>query len=112
MAGNGVRRGLLLLLTICHAMAPAVWPAASVAASYHLRWDAVDHPTPVRYRVYRATEVAGPYTLLKTTTATSTRVSVPLDARRCYRVRAVDDLGQASAMSEYLCYTITTETGE
>ena len=91
-------------------------PATAVAAflalsvTIGIAWDA---PPPtgaaLRYRVYRAENAAGPWSLLKTVATTATRVEVPLPGARCYRVAAVDELGQASPKSEAWCVTIATE---
>lgn len=96
--------GLLVLTAL------AVFPAQ--AATFTLLWDddAANTDT-VKYRVYRADGPAEPYTLLKSVTLAKTGVEVPLDQRRCYRIRAVDSLGQVSPMSDFFCFAITTETG-
>ena len=64
-----------------------------------------------RWRVYRATSVTAEYSLLKTVTVKPTRVEVPLGESRCFRIAAVDVLGQTSPKSEYFCIHTTTETG-
>lgn len=83
----------------------------SHGATFSILWDAPEDAV-IGYRVYRATSSSGPYTLLKTVSTTSTRVEVPTGETRCYRIRAVDDLGQASELSGFVCLTITREMGE
>lgn len=73
-----------------------------------LQWD----PNPpdqyiASYRIYRATSSTGAYTLLKTvkTPSVSTRVEIPSLETRCYKLKAVNILGQVSPFSAEICRT-------
>lgn len=87
--------------------------AMTVFATFPVLWDAAtsEGGLVVKYRVYRATGPDGPYTLLKTVTSTGVRVEVPINETRCYRVKAVDELGQTSPYSDFLCITVSTQKG-
>ena len=109
MRGTTPRRWLSISLATALAASPALCPAAT----FTVLWEPNPEDTEVvKYRVYRADAAAQPYTLLKTVTIPQTRIEVPTGQTRCFRIAAVDSLGQASPKSQYLCITITTEVGE
>lgn len=71
---------------------------------FTIYWDALPpEQYVIKYRVYRALTEAGPFSLLKTVTTLSTRVEVPAGEQRCYKIRAVNELGQVGPYSQTLC---------
>lgn len=83
------------------------------SASFTLTWEQGAADTEVvKWRVDKGVDPAGPFTLLKTVSIRSASVVVPIGSRLCYRIRAVDSLGQVSLRSNYWCMTMTEEVGE
>ena len=110
MATSTVGAGRWLSISLALTLSALTTPAH--AATFTLSWDAAETTDQItKYRVYRAENVTEAYTLLKSVTTLQTGVEVPTGQTRCYRVTAVDSLGQASPRSDYWCLTITTETG-
>lgn len=106
---SGGRRGLLRQVTTSRVTVVAVW----LAVLLPLIWDAPE-PTgaALRYRIYKTTTLAGPWSLLKTVRTTSTRVEVPIPGVAYFRVRAVDELNQVSPDSKWLNYDLRVTVEE
>lgn len=83
----------------------AHFAVAMTVALVVLRWDQPPADQEiVRWRVYRAVAPGGTFALLKSVKTTSTRVEVPAGTTRCYKVKAVNSLGQASPYSATVCH--------